>query len=201
MMESPYENLEDEELILRYRAGDEAVLDYLLDKYKNPVRSRARALFLAGGETDDLIQEGMIGLFKAVRDYETDKGTAFRSFASLCIERQMLSAVQNSNRKKHSPLNSSVSLDADPENEIGTIVRSEDNPEEILIDRENAEVLEGKMREFLSPLENDVLDLYLEGYSYADIGEKLNKSPKSVDNALRRIRGKIRDNVTLTNGG
>ncbi len=199
MMESPYENLEDEELILRYRAGDEAVLDYLLDKYKNPVRSRARALFLAGGETDDLIQEGMIGLFKAVRDYETDKGTAFRSFASLCIERQMLSAVQNSNRKKHSPLNSSVSLDADPENEIGTIVRSEDNPEEILIDRENAEVLEGKMREFLSPLENDVLDLYLEGYSYADIGEKLNKSPKSVDNALRRIRGKIRDNVTLTN--
>ena len=194
-MESPYENLEDEELILRYRAGEEAVLDYLLDKYKNLVRSRARAMFLAGGETDDLIQEGMIGLFKAVRDYETDKGTAFRSFAALCVERQMLSAVQNSNRKKHSPLNSSVSLDADPENEIWTSGRAEGNPEEILIDRENAELLEGKIRDFLSPLENRVLDLYLEGYSYIDIGEKLNKPPKSVDNALRRIRGKIRENL------
>jgi len=196
MMESPYENLEDEELILRYRGGDEAVLDYLLDKYKNLVRSRARALFLAGGETDDLIQEGMIGLFKAVRDYETDKGTPFHAFASLCVERQLLSAVQNSNRKKHSPLNSSVSLDADPENEIWTIMRAEDNPEEILIDRENEEVLKGKIREFLSPLENRVLALYLEGYSYADIGEKLNKSSKSVDNALSRIRVKIRENLT-----
>ena len=195
-MESPYENLEDEELILRYRGGDEAVLDYLLDKYKNLVRSRARALFLAGGETDDLIQEGMIGLFKAVRDYETDKGTPFHAFASLCVERQLLSAVQNSNRKKHSPLNSSVSLDADPENEIWTIMRAEDNPEEILIDRENEEVLKGKIREFLSPLENRVLALYLEGYSYADIGEKLNKSSKSVDNALSRIRVKIRENLT-----
>ena len=188
-----YENLSDEELILKYREGEESVLDFLLNKYKNMVRSQARALFLAGGETDDLIQEGMIGLFKAIRDYEPDKGSRFQPFAQLCVGRQMLTAVQLSNRKKHSPLNSSVSLYSDAGTEAWNRSRGGDNPEEILIDQENAENLATKIFSSLSSLEQKVLELYLEGRSYADIGRELGKSAKSVDNALRRIREKVRE--------
>ena len=189
-----YENLDDEALIVRYRQGDEAALDHLLYKYKNMVRTRARAMFLAGGDTDDLIQEGMIGLFKAVRDYEKDRGSSFQNFAKLCVERQMLNAIQLSNRKKHSPLNSSVSLDGDPETEMLSGNRI-DNPEELVIDQEDLRSLSEKNYSILSPLEKQVLEMYLEENSYEEIGNRLGKSAKSVDNALRRIRKKLRGNL------
>jgi len=186
-----YDGLRDEELILRYRQGEEAVLDFLLDKYKNMVRTRARARFLAGGETDDLIQEGMIGLFKAVRDYEPGRGSSFRTFAQLCVERQLLTAVQHSNRKKHSPLNSSVSLDTGENSENWVSGRAEDNPEDLVISRENAKSFAEMINGSLSRLEMQVLELYLEGNTYGEIAEKLGRTTKSVDNALRRIRSKI----------
>ena len=148
-------------------------------------------MFLIGGDTDDLIQEGMIGLFKAVRDYRTDSEASFQTFARMCIDRQIYSAVQSSNRQKHIPLNSYVSLDG---TEAENMEESwEENPESILIDRENVSALQKKMKKSLSPMEKQVLDLYLEGCDYTRIAELIDKTPKSVDNALQRIRGKIRN--------
>lgn len=188
---SRYQECKDEELIERLRDGEREISDYLMEKYKDFVRRRANAMYLIGGEKDDLIQEGMIGLFKAVRDYQPDRESSFQTFAGICVDRQIYSAVQGSNRQKHLPLNSYVSLSAeDDENAIGE--QWADNPESIVIDRENVRILEEEIKKMLSPLENEVLAYYLDGYTYTQIGEIMGKSPKSMDNALQRIRTKIR---------
>ena len=187
-----YESCSDEELIRRLRQGEKEISDYLMEKYKELVRKRARAMYLIGGETDDLIQEGMIGLFKAVQDYRPDRETSFRTFAALCIDRQLYTAVKNSTRQKHIPLNSYVSLSE--EEESGTVEGLwSENPEALIIDRETTGILEKEISKALSPMENEVLSYYLRGYGYVQIAEWMGKKPKSVDNALQRIRGKIRE--------
>lgn len=187
-----YSKYSDEELIQRLRAGETGIADYLIEKYKYLVRRKARAMFLIGGDTDDLIQEGMIGLFKAVRDYHPGKEASFVTFAQMCIDRQIYSAVQSSNRQKHMPLNTYISLSQEDE-ESPLAQAWVETPEEIIIDRENARALEDEIKSALSPMENTVLNYYLEGKSYADIGMLMDKNPKSVDNALQRIRTKIRN--------
>lgn len=186
-----YSKYSDEELIQRLRAGEKGIADYLIEKYKDLVRRKVRAMFLIGGDTDDLIQEGMIGLFKAVRDYLPGKEASFLTFAQMCIDRQIYSAVQSSNRQKHMPLNTYISLSQ--EDEESPLAKAwVETPEEIIIDRENTRALEEEIKSALSPMENTVLNYYLEGKSYADIGRLMDKNPKSIDNALRRIRTKIR---------
>lgn len=187
-----YSKYSDEELIQRLRAGETGIADYLIEKYKYLVRRKARAMFLIGGDTDDLIQEGMIGLFKAVRDYHPGKEASFVTFAQMCIDRQIYSAVQSSNRQKHMPLNTYISLSQEDE-ESPLAQAWVETPEEIIIDRENTRALEDEIKSALSPMENTVLNYYLEGKSYADIGMLMDKNPKSVDNALQRIRTKIRN--------
>ena len=188
-----YNEMTDEVLIERLRAGESAIADYLMEKYKGLVRKKARAMFLIGGDTDDLIQEGMIGLFKAVRDYQPDRESSFQFFANICIDRQIYTAIKSSNRQKHQPLNTYVSLsDGEAEENFGDSCVEHDNPESILIDRENVAALENEMKKSLSPLENRVLQLYLDGNGYMDIARILGKTPKSIDNALQRIRGKIK---------
>ena len=189
-----YEQMKDEQLIQRLRGGDRQIMDYIMEKYKNLVRKEANAMYLLGGENDDLIQEGMIGLFKAVQDYDVEQETSFYSFAKLCITRQMYSAIEASKRKKHSPLNSYISL-YDSSEEQGSLMETmaagqESNPEELLVSREYAQLLEMKLEESLSALENRVLYLHLLGTDYRTIARLLDKSPKTIDNALQRIKGK-----------
>ena len=190
-----FDNISDEELIARLRDGETIIEDYLMEKYKGLVRQKARAMFLIGGDTDDLIQEGMIGLFKAVRDFQPGREATFATFARMCIDRQIYSAIQNSNRQKHLPLNSYVSLNQEDESSpIWEL--SVENPEEIIIDQETTRDLQQKISDYLSPMENKVLDLYLMGEGYVEIGRILGKSPKSIDNALQRIRAKIREVIS-----
>ena len=190
-----FDNISDEELIARLRDGETIIEDYLMEKYKGLVRQKARAMFLIGGDTDDLIQEGMIGLFKAVRDFQPGREATFATFARMCIDRQIYSAIQNSNRQKHLPLNSYVSLNQEDESSpIWEL--SVENPEEIIIDQETTRDLQQKISDCLSPMENKVLDLYLKGEGYVEIGRILGKSPKSIDNALQRIRAKIREVIS-----
>ena len=174
-----YNETEDEVLIQRLRAGESMIADYLMEKYKGLVRKKARAMFLNGGDTDDLIQEGMIGLFKAVRDYQPDRESSFQSFANMCIDRQIYSAIKSSNRQKHQPLNTYISLsDREMEENLRDSCAEHDNPEAILIDRENVTALKEEM--------------YAAGNGYVEIAEILGKTPKAVDNALRRIRKKMK---------
>lgn len=190
-----YSQCTDEELISRIRQEEGQLVDVILAKYKPLVRKRANALYMMGGDTDDLIQEGMIGLFKAVRDYEPEKGASFYHFADLCIARQMYTAVEASNRKKHAPLNSYISFYEDS-GEGGSLAEvlmaSEDkNPEELLIDREN---FRQKLETFsgsLSKMEKQVFDYMLDGLNYRQIAEKMNRSPKAIDNAIQRLRSKF----------
>lgn len=186
-----YEKHTDEELIQRQRAGERELADYLIDKYKGMVLTKAHAMFLIGGEQEDLIQEGMIGLFKAVRDYRFDKNASFATFAALCVERQMYKAIEISGRQKHKPLNSYISLSEEDGPLRDTEDASQQNPETIIIGEENAQQMLEDIKQALSPMENQVLDYYLEGADYLQIAEKMKKSPKSIDNALQRIRGKI----------
>lgn len=191
---SGYERKTDEQLIRELRDGDGKIIDYIMEKYKNLVRKEANAMYLLGGENDDLIQEGMIGLFKAVQDYKIDQKTSFYSFADLCIRRQIYSAIEASRRKKHSPLNSYVSLYEKTEEKEALIetmeAEEENNPETLLVSREYAEILESKLQETLSDLESRVLYLHLRGTDYKTIARLLDKSPKTVDNALQRIKSK-----------
>ena len=188
-----YNETEDEVLIQRLRAGESMIADYLMEKYKGLVRKKARAMFLIGGDTDDLIQEGMIGLFNAVRDYQPDRETSFQSFANMCIDRQIYSAIKSSNRQKHQPLNTYISLsDREMEENLRDSCTEHDNPEAILIDRENVTALKKEMKKSLSSLENQVFQLYIAGNGYVEIAEILGKTPKAVDNALRRIRKKMK---------
>ena len=194
-----YERMTDEQLIRELRAGNRDIMDFIMVKYKSMVKKKARAMYLIGGENDDLIQEGMIGLIKAVRDYDLSQGTSFSSFAELCVSRQMYSAIEMSNRKKHFPLNSYISLYEESEMSadgrkmplIDTIEPQEDNdPEALYFNREYTEAFVEQLKESLRPLENHVLYLHLRGTDYRTIAELLGKSPKSIDNALQRIRGK-----------
>ena len=179
-----YEKMTDEQLIQKLRDGDNRIVDYIMEKYKNLVRKEANAMYLLGGENEDLIQEGMIGLFKAVQNYEPDQNSSFFSFAKLCISRQLYSVIEASRRKKHSPLNSYVSLyDMTEEKEplINTMeAHKNSNPEELLVSQEYAELLESKLEESLSDLENRVLYLHLMGTDYRTIARLLDKSPKTV---------------------
>ena len=190
-----YDGIKDEELISRFKNGESEILDYLMEKYKNMVRKKARTMFLIGGENDDLIQEGMIGLFKAVRDFDRSQGS-FYYFADLCIGRQIYHAIEAASRKKHGPLNSYISLSEDASDTSGvplaeSISWREDNPEQILIERENVEQFLEEIRSNLSPLEQKVLTDYLDGMNYRQIAEKWNKPEKSIDNALQRIKSKV----------
>lgn len=194
-----FSDFTDEELIIRYRDGDKQIMDYLMDKYKHVVRSKASRMFILGADKDDLIQEGMIGLFKAVRDYDSGRDASFLTFAELCVSRQMYTAIQAANRKKHLPLNSYISLYKNSEDEIleGQLIGairdfSEQNPEEILIDRENVEALQMIIDQELSTFERQVLELSMTGMGYIDIARLLGKDPKSTDNALNRVKTKIR---------
>lgn len=188
-----YEQLADEELFRRLHEGQEGLEDYLINKYKGMVLKKAHALFLIGGEQEDLIQEGMIGLFKAVRSYCPDKKTSFSTFAGLCVERQMYKAIEISGRQKHMPLNSYISLSEEDSPLKNTEDTVQQNPETIVIGRENAHAMLARIKEVLSPMENQVLDAYLEGADYLQIAENMGKTPKSIDNALQRIRGKIHE--------
>lgn len=192
-----FDEISDEELIAHLRHGETAIEDYLMEKYKGLVRQKARAMFLIGGDTDDLIQEGMIGLFKAIRDYRSDREASFFHFAELCINRQLYSAVEASNRKKHVPLNTYVSFYSQTTEEGKSLAETlltdqMDDPEQLVIEQENFTAFWEQLREQLSALERQVLDAYLEGKNYRQIAEELGKSPKTIDNALSRIKGKIR---------
>lgn len=193
-----YQNKTDEELIQSLRKGDLAIMDYLLEKYKPIVKKKAKAMYLLGGENDDLIQEGMIGLFKAVRDYNPEQEASFGTFAQLCVTRQLYSAIRASRRKKHQPLNSYISLY--DEHEITEEKESEligmqnasitNNPEDLVIHKESEGSMIKELEERLSDLERKVLYLHLLGTDYKAIAEILGKTPKAVDNALQRIKTK-----------
>lgn len=194
-----YDRLTDEQLIEKLRNGEREIMDYLMVKYKSMVRKKARAMYLLGGENEDLIQEGMIGLIKAVRDYDTSQGASFLSFAELCVSRQMYSAIEASKRKKHFPLNTYISLYESGEEEkdgkavplIDTIEPEQENdPEALYFGKEYTEAFVEQLKENLSSLENHVLYLHLMGTDYRKIADLLGKSPKSIDNALQRIKSK-----------
>ena len=196
-----YENIPDEQLVRRLREGESAIMDYIISKYKYLVIRAAKAIYLIGGENDDLIQEGMIGLFKAVRDFDINQETSFYSFAELCISRQMYTAIKLSQRQKHMPLNTYVSLYDVTKSDFGdkqsTLIEqleieSNSNPEELFLDKERMQMLVEQLNERLSDMERRVLHLHLQGEDYRSIAELLDKSPKSIDNALQRIRQKMR---------
>lgn len=188
-----YDRMTDEQLIRKLHGGEREITDFIINKYKGLVIKEAKAMYLLGGENDDLIQEGMIGLFKAIQNYDLAQETSFFSFAKLCISRQMYSAIEASKRKKHSPLNSYVSFYEDSEEGrvIDTIEAGvESDPEQLLLGKEWVSKLEKELDEQLSPLEKRVLYLHLMGTNYKTIASLIDKSPKTVDNALQRIKAK-----------
>lgn len=194
-------NTDDEAYIRAYRDGDSSAVDFLLEKYKYLVRKKARTLYLIGGENEDLIQEGMIALYKAIRDYDEGRDSSFAKFAEICIEHQLYNVIKGANRMKNSPLNSYISLYSPMGTSDGrtghetladTLLPSElINPEDILIDRENVTDIQSAIEKKLSPFEKKVVELYIDGYNYQQIAAALEKSPKSIDNALQRIKKKL----------
>lgn len=193
-----FDSMTDEEIVVSAKGGDEIATDFIIEKYKNFVKSRARTYFLIGADKEDIIQEGMIGLYKAIRDYDIKKSASFRGFAEICITRQIITAIKTATRQKHIPLNSYISLnkpayDDDTEQMmIDMIAENENlNPEEIMISRERFSSILEKMSEVLSKYEWEVLKLFLDGKSYGEIAKKLKKSEKSIDNALQRIKKKV----------
>lgn len=209
--EEIYRELSDEALIQRQRDGDMNVTDFLMNKYKNLVRKKAGTMFILGADKEDLIQEGMIGLFKAVREYDSGRDASFYTFADLCISRQMYSAVQASSRKKHIPLNTYVSIFArtdDGEQEgrkledvfYDAATKSVTDPEALMIDRENVARVEQTIDTELSAFEKEVLSLYLTGMTYTEIAKVLNREEKATDNALQRIKKKLRKALNTAEG-
>lgn len=198
-----YDSMTDEELITAMRDGEPEVADYLCDKYKYLVRHNAKSMYILGAEPEDLIQEGMIGLFKAMRDFDPGRDASFITFAGLCISRQMYKAIQSAGRQKNIPLNTYVSLYEGSEDENGDRVSpiseilADDSPgpEQELIDRENVENLVKRIDEGLSDFESQVLDLHLTGMNYVQIAKILGRDEKSTDNALQRIKTKIKKMV------
>lgn len=198
VMLSGYDVISDEDIVEAVREGDSGALEYLINKYRNFVRAKARSYFLIGADQEDIVQEGMIGLYKAIRDFKGDKLSSFKAFAELCITRQIITAIKTATRQKHIPLNSYVSLDKPIYDEdsdrtlldviCGTAVS---DPEELIINQEEFVGLEDKMSEILSDLERKVLMLYLDGRSYQEIAVDLRRHVKSIDNALQRVKRKL----------
>lgn len=195
-------NCTDDELIEKIRNGDSAAMDFICDKYKVMVRSKAKSMFILGADREDLIQEGMLGLFKAIRDYDMGRDASFYTFAELCINRQMYTAVQASQRKKHIPLNSYISLDNSGDDENAQSVLETEfldkmgmNPEQVILDNERVEYLNQLIAQELSEFEKQVLDLYITGMSYSQIAKVLARDEKSTDNALQRLKAKIKKHL------
>jgi len=193
-----YNSAVDEELIREAKEGNDAALELLINKYKKFVRAKARTYFLIGADREDIIQEGMIGLYKAIRDFRGDKLSSFRAFAELCITRQIITAIKTATRQKHIPLNSYISLnkpifDEESDRTLMDIINEENvsDPEEMMINREEFAGIELKMNEILSNLEWEVLSKYLQGRSYQEIAQELNRHVKSIDNALQRVKRKL----------
>lgn len=200
-----YKDLADEEIIDKARDGSEQALSYLLEKYKELVKMKVGKYYIIGAEKEDIIQEGMIGLFKAIKTYKPDKNNSFKTFANMCIERQLITAIKSSNRQKHIPLNSYLSLnisayDNDDEDSTELIAnlnnKSVEDPLETIMNRENYEELEKSIDKSLSKFEKQVLSRFLKGESYVAIAQKLDSPVKSVDNAIQRIRKKAIKNIT-----
>jgi len=206
-MYEAFEGMTDEEVALLAQRGDTDASEYLLNKYKNFVRSKARSYFLVGADHEDIVQEGMIGLFKAIRDYQAERLSSFRAFAELCITRQIITAIKTATRQKHIPLNSYVSLNKPIYEEesdrtlmdVITEGRSAD-PEELLIGQESYVSIESRIDQALSPLERKVLAAYLDGKSYQEIADMLGRHVKSIDNALQRVKHKLEKLIKEKNG-
>lgn len=202
------ETSEDRDLIARVREGDESALEGLLSRYRGFARAKSRSYFLAGSDKEDVVQEGMIGLYKAIRDFDLQQETPFRAFAELCISRQILTAIKTANRNKHQPLNSSISLDApahsgdDPS--VGSIgdnlaATRDADPIELVISSEEITALKNSLKENLTELEGEVLTLYMDGKSYEEIAGTLGNHVKSIDNALQRIKRKLQRHLESRN--
>ncbi|MBQ9141653.1 MAG: RNA polymerase sporulation sigma factor SigH [Lachnospiraceae bacterium] len=198
-MYTNFEQERDEVLIDRLRDGESSIVDYIMDKYKFLVRSKAQSMYILGADTEDLIQEGMIGLFKAVRDYDCGRDASFFTFAELCISRQMYTAIQAAQRKKHWPLNSYVSLNSEGKEQeehsgLGELLSTGQggDPETLFLDKERMEYLEAQIDKELSAFEKQVLDLYMTGMTYSQIARVLGRDEKSTDNALQRVKSKIK---------
>ncbi|HYH27686.1 MAG TPA: RNA polymerase sporulation sigma factor SigH [Actinomycetota bacterium] len=189
----------DEELVARYQDGDQRAVEVLLTRYRNFARMKARSYFLVGADRDDIVQEGMIGLYKAIRDFSISRQASFRGFAEICITRQIITAIKTATRQKHGPLNSYVSLskpvssDDDPDRVLLDILRSGEsgNPEHMVISNEELLSIKLAFSEILSEFESEVLHLYVEGKTYQEISELLHRHVKSIDNALQRIKRKV----------
>ena len=193
-----FEPMTDEEIVALAQAGDGAALEFLLNKYKNFVRTKARSYFLIGADHEDIVQEGMIGLYKAIRDFKSEKLTSFRAFAELCVTRQIITAIKTATRQKHIPLNSYVSLnkpiyEEESDRTLLDVITEGwvTNPEDLLISKEDLSSIEGRIGEMLSGLEKQVLFYYLDGKSYQEISEDLGRHVKSIDNALQRVKRKL----------
>lgn len=192
-LDKEYSKLTDEELIRKYRDGDQAILNFICEKYKPLVLKNSKKYFLVGGENEDLIQEGMIGLFSAIGDYNISSDVTFFHFAQMCIDRQMIKAIEASNRKKHSPLNAYVSLYDEDGSEREEPAFTTDDPAEIVIEAEENLDLIDRLKKALSPMEKQVFELYMQDYDYREIATKLGKTEKSVDNTLTRIKSKAKE--------
>jgi len=198
MTRTDFETMTDEQIVKLAQEKDGLAMECLLNKYKNFVRTKARSYFLIGADHEDIVQEGMIGLYKAIRDYREDRQKSFRAFAELCITRQIITAIKTATRQKHIPLNNYVSLnrpiyEEDSDRTLLDVITEDSlsNPEEMLIDREDLSVIEGRIGEMLSDLEKQVLVRYMEGKSYVEISEEMGRHVKSIDNALQRIKRKL----------
>ena len=193
-----FDSMTDEQVVILAQETDSPALEYLLNKYKNFVRTKARSYFLIGADHEDIVQEGMIGLYKAIRDYKAERLSSFRAFAELCVTRQIITAIKTATRQKHIPLNSYISLnkpiyEEDSDRTLLDVITEEgmSNPEEMIIDREDLSMIEGKIGQMLSDLEKDVLVRYMEGKSYVEIADEMHRHVKSIDNALQRIKRKL----------
>jgi RNA polymerase sporulation-specific sigma factor len=199
MSEESLHELSDEDLVEVARAGNDQAIDLLLHRYRHYARAKARTYFLAGADKEDIVQEGMIGLYKAIRDFQKDKNTAFRAFAELCMTRQIITAIKTATRQKHQPLNSYVSLnkpasdDDDDDRSIGDAITTKAvvDPAELVVSAEELENIKASVGKVLSPLETEVLQLYMDGKSYQQIADMLGRHVKSIDNALQRIKRKL----------
>src|SRR5207302_1454830 len=198
-----YPEMADEELVATAKSGDDHASEYLINKYRNFVRVKAKAYFLIGADREDIIQEGMIGLYKAIRDFKADKLSSFRAFAELCITRQIITAIKTATRQKHIPLNQYISLnkpiyDEDSERTLLDVMASQktSDPEELVINQEVSQDIKERIQENLSELESQVLLSYLEGKSYQEMARDLGRHVKSIDNALQRVKRKIEKNLS-----
>ncbi|MCT4509015.1 MAG: RNA polymerase sporulation sigma factor SigH [Tepidibacter sp.] len=192
------QEIDQRKIVIKASKGDTLALEYLIKKYKNFVRAKARSYFLIGADKEDIIQEGMIGLYKAIRDFDEDKTSSFKAFAELCITRQIITAIKTATRQKHIPLNSYISLnkpiyDEESDRTLLDIITTSviTDPEQLIISREELKNIETKISQILSGLELEVLELYLSGKSYQEIADKLQRHVKSIDNALQRVKRKL----------